>query len=110
MPFKNACNILLSRYSITFKLIIYYTLVVAIFLAIAFCILQPIWGEVWTEITNTHFFAHISDSFDKFLDGDSSYLTAVQEASQAFVNIKEIFFIQQRVNEEMNGTFVGALH
>lgn len=90
MPFKNACNILLSRYSITFKLIIYYTLVVAIFLAVAFCILQPIWGEVWTEITNTNFFAHISDSIDKFLDGDSSYLTAIQEASQAFVNIKEI--------------------
>lgn len=90
MLLKHAFNVLISRYSIVFKMILYYFVVILVFTVVAFSIIQPIIADVTTQIQDTGIALQIKEFITKFFTGDSSFIETIHAAHKSALEIIEI--------------------
>ncbi|NCA67222.1 MAG: hypothetical protein EOM87_04060 [Clostridia bacterium] len=91
MSLKHALSILLSRFTIIFKIILYFVVVMLIFVTIAGSALAPTIRTVKSEIENTGVFTEFKEGFVKLTKGDSDFTESFQRASASLGEIAEIF-------------------
>ncbi len=78
MVVKHSANLLLSKFSLVYKLMLYCAIVVAIFTGIGIGIIVPLTRPLVNGIVGTGFFEHLSETVSLFFQGDVNYSTALQ--------------------------------
>ncbi len=91
MSLKHALNILLSRFTIIFKMIIYFFIVVLIFVTIAGSALAPTIRTVSAEIQETGVVENFREGLIKLTKGDPTFTESFERATDSFENISNIF-------------------
>lgn len=78
MVVKHSANLLLSKFSLVYKLMLYCAIVVAIFTGIGIGVIVPLTRPLVNGIVGTGFFEHLSETVSLFFQGDVNYSTALQ--------------------------------
>lgn len=78
MVVKHSANLLLSKFSLVYKLMLYCAIVVAIFTGIGIGVIVPLTRPLVNGIVGTGFFEHLSETISLFFQGDVNYSTALQ--------------------------------
>ncbi len=91
MSLKHAFNILLSRFTIIFKMILYFSVVALIFLTIAGSVLSPTIRTVNSEIQSTGIVEEFKEGLTKLTKGDPTFTESFQEASAKLELVADIF-------------------
>ena len=78
MVVKHSANLLLSKFSLVYKLMLYCAIVVAIFTGIGIGVIVPLTCLLVIGIVGTGFFEHLSETVSLFFQGDVNYSTALQ--------------------------------
>ncbi len=78
MIVKHSANLLLSKFSLVYKLMLYCAIVVAIFTGIGIGVIVPLTRPLVNGIVETGFFDHLSETISLFFQGDVNYSTALQ--------------------------------
>lgn len=90
MPVKHSLNILISKYGLVFKMILYYGVLLLIIVTIAASIVMPIIGDMYDEIQATGVTEQMHIFWQEFLHGDSSVVEtfgAIGSAAGAIMDI-----------------------
>jgi hypothetical protein len=90
MTVKHSLSIILSRFSVFFKTLIYTFVVLCVFFVICTSILSPIFADVRASVADTNFFGDISTAFRQFVKGEAEYAVSLESANLAFGNILDI--------------------
>ncbi len=91
MSLKHSLNILLSRFTIIFKMIGYFFIVVLIFVTIAGSALAPTIRTVSAEIQQTGFIEDFREGLVKLTKGDPTFTESLESATESFEQIGDIF-------------------
>lgn len=91
MSLKHSLNILLSRFTIIFKMIVYFSVVVLLFVTIAGSALAPTIRTVSAEIQETGIVENFREGLVKLTKGDPTFTESFERATDSFNHIGEIF-------------------
>ena len=107
MPVKHAFNILISKYGVVLKVIVYYAIMMLILVSIAAGILAPIFGEMYDEIVATGIVDKIHLFVQEFLDGDGSVIDTFQAIGTTLHTVIDI--LQSNNAAVTKGLIVGGV-
>ena len=107
MPVKHSLNILISKYSVVFKMIVYYAILLLLLVSIAAGIVAPIFAEMSAEIQSTGVGSQVHLFFNEFIHGDSSIIETFQAIGVTVGTIIDI--VKHNNTAVINGLVVIAV-
>lgn len=90
MSLKHALSILLSRFSIIFKMILYFMVVVLIFSTIAGSVFAPTIRAISNDIADTGIVADFKEGLTKLTQGDPTFTESFERASASLDQVADI--------------------
>lgn len=91
MLLKHSLAITISRFSLVYKVLLFFLIVGLIFSAVAISSIYFIMEPIFQGIANMHFFEHIGEAFRSLFDGQGFNTEAFHQLGQDFDKIIEVF-------------------
>lgn len=91
MSLKHSLSILLSRFTIIFKMILYFTIVILLFSIIAGSALSPTIKTVSSEISQTGVVQDFKEGVIKLTEGDPTFTESFERATDSLDLVGDIF-------------------
>lgn len=102
MVVKHSVNLLMSKFSLVYKLMVYCAIVIAFFIGIGVGVIIPLSKPLVSGIVGTGFFEHLSEALNLFLRGDINYSFLLQQLNLDIVSIGNII-------AENSGALAGSI-